>query len=84
MNLSFLKLHRSLLLILVVMLTSVLTLTLSYGHYKGHSQIDWFDVGGEGGITAMTLLWIFFILLIKSSIEEIKTGEIDLSLEISP
>jgi len=63
MNLSFLKLHRSLLLILVVMLASVLTLTLSYGHYKGHSQIDWFDVAGEGGITAMTLLWIFFILL---------------------
>ena len=63
MNLSFLKLHRSLLLSLVVMLASVLTLTLSYGQYKGHSEVDWFDVAGEGGITAMTLLWIFFILL---------------------
>ena len=63
MNLSFLKLHRSLLLILVVMLASVLTLTLSYGQYKGHSEVDWFDVAGEGGITAMTLVWIFFILL---------------------
>lgn len=63
MNLSYLKLHRSLLLLLVVMLISVFTLTLSYGHYKGHDQIDWFDVAGEGGITIMTLVWIFFILL---------------------
>lgn len=63
MNLTFLKLHRSLLFILATMLICVLTLTLSYGHYKGHNNIDWFDVAGEGGITIMTLLWIFFILL---------------------
>lgn len=63
MNLSYLKLHRSLLLLLVIMWVSVLTLTLSYGHYKGHNNVDWFDVAGEGGITIMTLVWIFFILL---------------------
>jgi len=37
--------------------------TFQTGQLKHATQIDFFDIAGEGGITLMTLVWIFFILI---------------------
>lgn len=40
----------------------VLVLTISLGQYKSVASFDYLDIVGEGGITLMTLIWIFFTL----------------------
>jgi len=67
MNLDFLTFHRHLFVILLLVIASVLTLTLQLGELKNINDIDFFDVLGEGGITVMTLVWIFFILISRPS-----------------
>lgn len=67
MNLDFLNFHRHLFIILLLVIASVLMLTLNLGELKNINDIDFFDVIGEGGITVMTLVWIFFILISRPS-----------------
>ncbi|WP_111978673.1 GGDEF domain-containing protein [Algibacillus agarilyticus] len=63
MNFAFLKFHRHLFVILFVVLASVVAMTIQLGDLKTFAQIDFFDAAGEGGITLMTLLWLFFTLI---------------------
>ena len=67
MNLDFLTFHRHLFIILLLVIASVLMLTLQLGELKNVNDIDFLDVIGEGGITVMTLVWIFFILISRPS-----------------
>lgn len=63
MNLSFFKFHRHLFLILLAVMSTIVVLTAQIGELKSFSEFDLFDAAGEGGITLMTLVWIFFILI---------------------
>jgi len=63
MNLSFLKFHRHLFFILLVVITTIVGFTAHIGELKPIVDLDLFDAAGEGGITLMTLVWIFFILI---------------------
>lgn len=67
MNLSFFKFHRHLFLILLLVITSVIALTFNLGTLKPAEELDWFDAVGEAGITLVTLVWIFFILISRPS-----------------
>jgi diguanylate cyclase (GGDEF)-like protein len=63
MNLAFLKFHRHLFTILLAVIISVILVTTTLGERKALSTIDIFDAFGEGGITLMILVWIFFTLI---------------------
>jgi diguanylate cyclase (GGDEF)-like protein len=67
MNLFFLKFHRHLFIILLMVITTVVTVTSQIGELKPVAEFDFFDAAGEGGITLMTLVWIFFILISRPS-----------------
>ena len=67
MNFTFLRLHRALFTYLLLTILAVVWGTLSIGTLKPEAEIDWFDAVGEGGITLMTLIWIFFILISRPS-----------------
>jgi diguanylate cyclase (GGDEF)-like protein len=67
MNFTFLKLHKALFAYLVATISFVVFSTLSIGIFKPKGEIDWLDAIGEGGITLMTLIWIFFTLVSRPS-----------------
>lgn len=62
MNLSFIRLHRRRFLLLLLTMVSTISLCLSLGSLKPADEFDWIDALGEGGITLMTVIWVFFIL----------------------
>ena len=63
MNFTFLRLHSALFAYLAGIILVVIVSTFSLGNLKATATIDWFDAAGEGGITLMTLIWIFFTLV---------------------
>ena len=63
MNFYLLRLHRHTLFYCVLGIILTITLTFSVGDLKPFSSFDWPDLLGEGGIAAITLIWIFFILI---------------------
>ncbi|MBO1254754.1 diguanylate cyclase [Alteromonas sp. 5E99-2] len=63
MNFSLLFSHFRLLTFVVCLFFVGLLLSIGLGEPKSPSDIEWFDVVGEGGITLMTLIWLFFLLL---------------------
>ena len=63
MNFTFLSFHRALFVYLVLSITLVISGLFYAGQFKAFYEIDAFDALGEGGITLMTLIWIFFILV---------------------
>jgi len=67
MNLTLFRLHHHLFLILLLVITTVLTITIQLGQLKAFENIGFFDAFGEGGITLMTLVWIFFTLISRPS-----------------
>ncbi len=67
MNFSFLQLHRHLFVILAISIIAVMTTAFSLGAVKPYAELDFFDAAGEGGITLMTLIWIFFTLASRPS-----------------
>lgn len=67
MNFIFLQLHRALFAYLVATISIVVIGTLSIGTLKPENEFDWLDAIGEGGITLMTLIWIFFTLVSRPS-----------------
>lgn len=67
MNLDLFSFHRYLFIVLFLAIASVATLTFQLGELKTYADIDFFDVMGEGGITLITLVWVFFILISRPS-----------------
>jgi diguanylate cyclase (GGDEF)-like protein len=63
MNYTFLRLHKALFFYLIVTITFIVNGAFSIGTLKREFEFDWFDAMGEGGITLMTLIWIFFTLV---------------------
>ena len=63
MNFTLAKYHYPLFAILLLAITATLILSFTLGDLKTFTDFDWFDLIGEGGITLMTLIWIFFILI---------------------
>ncbi len=62
MNLSFLRLHPRLITWVLTLAFGTVAMSVSCGDAKTWQQIDWLDVVGEGGITLMAMVWLFFIL----------------------
>jgi len=60
MNISLLKLHKTELIYLFLSIFFVCNVTFSLGEIKAIASIDWFDVLGEGSISLLLLIWIFF------------------------
>lgn len=63
MNFTFLQLHRHLFFLLAISITLVVSLAFYAGNLKPSAEFDFIDAAGEGGITLMTLIWIFFTLV---------------------
>ena len=63
MNFTTISLHRHLFAYLVLSVIPVCACAFLIGDLKPKSEFDWFDAMGEGGITLMTLIWIFFTLV---------------------
>jgi diguanylate cyclase (GGDEF)-like protein len=63
MNYSFLRLHKALFFYLVITITFIVSGAFYIGVLKQEYEFDWFDAIGEGGITLMILIWIFFTLV---------------------
>jgi GGDEF domain-containing protein len=63
MNFTFLRLHKALFFYLLVIITFICSSAFSLGVLKPEAELDWLDATGEGGITLMTLIWIFFTLV---------------------
>ncbi|MFT5760182.1 MAG: diguanylate cyclase (GGDEF)-like protein [Alteromonadaceae bacterium] len=62
MNFTYLALHKHLFFYLGITICAVLALTFTQGELKPTAEIDWLDALGEGGISVITLIWIFFTL----------------------
>ena len=62
MNLTYLALHKHLFFYLGMTISTILAITLTQGELKPTIEMDWLDALGEGGISLMTLIWIFFTL----------------------
>lgn len=62
MNFSFIALHKPLFAVLLLINLLILLLCFSLGELKPTTDFDYVDASGEGGITLMTVVWIFFIL----------------------
>ncbi|KMT66105.1 hypothetical protein XM47_06090 [Catenovulum maritimum] len=62
MNFSFIKRQLKLVLLVATLLLITLVSAFYNGEFKPADAIDWLDVLGEGGMTLMTGVWIFFIL----------------------
>lgn len=54
-------------MILILVSSSTLAFTFFHGQSKPLNYADWYDVAGEAGITAMTIIWIFFTLASRPS-----------------
>jgi diguanylate cyclase (GGDEF)-like protein len=67
MNFAFLPFHKPLFVTLLLTIASVCFGAMSFGQLKPSSELDVFDMPGEGGITLMTLIWIFFTLVSRPS-----------------
>ncbi|WP_404393057.1 GGDEF domain-containing protein [Pseudoalteromonas phenolica] len=65
MTYSFIKLHTRLLLLLGLLIISAICMVSILGQTKPSSEIDWIDCFGEGGIAAMTLIWLLATLLTR-------------------
>lgn len=63
MNFTYLSLHRHLFVYLFISLAIVCSGAFFIGELKPNAELDWLDAAGEGGITLMTLIWIFFTLV---------------------
>jgi len=63
MNFSLLKLHFNTIAFLTITFISLMIFTFFLGELKPINLIDWFDVLGEGSITLMILIWIFFTMI---------------------
>lgn len=63
MNFKLLKLHSKLLSLVLVFITVTIVFVSTIGELKPASEFEWSDTLGEGGITLMTLVWIFFTLI---------------------
>ncbi|MBD1582131.1 GGDEF domain-containing protein [Pseudoalteromonas sp. S16_S37] len=63
MQQSFFKLHKSLWVILSVIIPLTILTVISNSTLKSFATIDWVDCIGEGGIAFMTLLWLVATLL---------------------
>lgn len=63
MNFTYLSLHRHLFVYLFICLAIVCFGAFFIGDIKPSAELDWLDATGEGGITLMTLIWIFFTLV---------------------
>lgn len=63
MNFTYLSLHRHLFVYLFISLAIVCSGAFFIGELKPNTELDWLDAAGEGGITLMTLIWIFFTLV---------------------
>lgn len=63
MNYTFLSLHKTLFFIFIATITFVVGGVFSIGITKATSELDLLDAVGEGGITLMTIIWLFFTLL---------------------
>lgn len=67
MNSYYIKLNGKLFLTLAITIAIVFSTSLSLGQFKPDHEIEWLDIAGEGGITLMTLIWIFFTLASRPS-----------------
>ncbi len=67
MNFAFLPFHKTLINSLLMTIAIVCFGAYSFGQLKPTSDIDFIDIAGEGGITLMTLIWIFFTLVSRPS-----------------
>ena len=63
MDLKLLKLHSRLFLLVICLITAFLVIAGMNSVPKAQHDIEWMDVSGEGGITLITLIWIFFMLI---------------------
>lgn len=63
MNFTFLRLHKALFVYLALTMICIISGALFMGTLKPDVELDWLDALGEGGITLMTLIWIFFTLI---------------------
>lgn len=63
MNFSLLKLHSRLIALVLISITATIVFSAIIGELKPASEFEWTDTLGEGGITLMTLTWIFFTLI---------------------
>lgn len=63
MNFTLLKLHSRLIALVLLSITATIVFSASIGEMKPGSEFEWTDTLGEGGITLMTLAWIFFTLI---------------------
>ena len=62
---SFIKLHTTLLSILLFMLFLALLVVFQLGTLKPAVDIDWVDSVAEGGIAFMTLIWLLTTLIMR-------------------
>lgn len=67
MNFAFLPFHKTLINSLLFTIALVCFGAYSFGQLKPTNELDLMDVAGEGGITLMTLIWIFFTLVSRPS-----------------
>lgn len=63
MNFTTLSLHRHLFCNLLISVITVCVSAFFIGDLKPRAELDWLDAMGEGGVTLITLIWIFFTLV---------------------
>ncbi|MDO6694801.1 diguanylate cyclase [Aliiglaciecola sp. 3_MG-2023] len=63
MNLSLLARHQRLFSLACASVTLSITLSIGIGQLKPLADISWLDILGEGSVSLLSLLWIFFILV---------------------
>lgn len=63
MSFKLLKLHSKLITLVLLFISVTVLFAASIGELKPASEFEWSDTLGEGGITLMTLVWIFFTLI---------------------
>ncbi|MCC2606962.1 GGDEF domain-containing protein [Planctobacterium marinum] len=63
MNFKLLKLHSKLIALVLLFISVTVVFAANIGDLKPAAEFEWTDTLGEGGITLMTLAWIFFTLI---------------------
>lgn len=67
MSFTLLGLHKALFAYLALTIIFIVSGAFFIGTIKPSDEFDWFDAIGEGGITLMILIWIFFTLISRPS-----------------
>lgn len=63
MNYTQLITHHRLVTFVFFVFTVAMCLGIGLGSPKPIEQIEWLDIIGEGGISLMTVIWLFFIMM---------------------